>query len=718
MVDLTKKKTLGEYETGVLAGGDTVVTYRSTNAVGEKVFRGDIVAGTAASIAEGTSTALKMYSDKELKDSLSTGAIPVGTKAQIITGADTTAKLYKPADINGAVKDIAVAQYAGRTAMKAATGLSAGDVVYLSEGGRSGPFEYLVGDYSAEVAADPLEGVYVALDSDPDGSEGVLKRRLNGNISLGWFVDSYNGTDNLDSEIVAAGVIASMEAKTLIVPYKTISFAAYPNIGDVDVFSDGCTITNGYPRAKTLTGFIQSGVPDGYHTVMPSLPTKDETLAAFFAESGSKVWAIIRNAERAGGKAIRLRSSSAPSLSGSGDIGSPHERIRQDLIYNVTKSWAVKKTSSAESGSWSDSSMVANGWPDSGAGTNLLQAENMRRSTTATDYIEYSVTTDSYGFFNVALYQFSSACDSVVLTEQASGIQIADIDLSANSEASNAYTVFRFKAPFVGVFTLRLTNSGVTNTDLRVIGVNLTQILSDNDVMPGYDFLNFARTSSAFFNSGSAATPVYTVRQNGTGGAGITGGSIHGGETLSAAKWVADGELMYTGASPTIGDIYIGKSIELQQESTITWPDAQEADYSESMVFSAAGSMSIEAVLTSSSGLRLQNAYTGMAPIPTKFDTLLFPKKLSLGSPGASDSIFYPSEDGEAEFLIRSSTDNEKIRFQFTTYPDNQSRMMPGATFVNMAAVTDGYCKMYSTKYFGADLDVDHITSRSILTYY
>ena len=41
MVDLTKKKTLGEYETGALAGGDTVVTYRSTNAVGEKVFRGD-----------------------------------------------------------------------------------------------------------------------------------------------------------------------------------------------------------------------------------------------------------------------------------------------------------------------------------------------------------------------------------------------------------------------------------------------------------------------------------------------------------------------------------------------------------------------------------------------------------------------------------------------------------------------------------------------------
>jgi len=188
MVDLTKKKALGEYETGALSGGDTVVTYRSTNAVGEKIFRGDIVAGTAASIADGTSTALKMYSDKELKDSLNTGAIPVGTKAQIITGTDTTAKLYKAADINGAVKDIAVAQYAGRTAMKAATGLTAGACVYLSDGGRSGLFECLVGDYSAEVAADTMEGVYVELDG-VDASVGVLKRRLNGYVTpemFGW----------------------------------------------------------------------------------------------------------------------------------------------------------------------------------------------------------------------------------------------------------------------------------------------------------------------------------------------------------------------------------------------------------------------------------------------------------------------------------------------------------------------------------------------------
>ena len=194
MVDLTKKKTLSEYDTEALIDGDTVVTYRSTNAVGDKVFRGEIVEGTAASISDGTSTDLKMYSDKALKDSLNTGAIPIGTAAEIETGTDTTAKLYAPDQLNGAVKDIAVAQYPGRAAMKAAIGLAAGDVVYLSEGGRSGTFEYLVGDYSAEVAADPLEGVYVALDSDPDGSDGVLKRATSMFFPQFWGVVG-DGTD-------------------------------------------------------------------------------------------------------------------------------------------------------------------------------------------------------------------------------------------------------------------------------------------------------------------------------------------------------------------------------------------------------------------------------------------------------------------------------------------------------------------------------------------
>jgi hypothetical protein len=90
MVDLTKKKTLSEYDTEALIDGDTVVTYRSTNAVGDKVFRGDITEGTAASISDGTSTHLKMYSDSELKSVMNS---ILGSETEVWTGSESSLDL-------------------------------------------------------------------------------------------------------------------------------------------------------------------------------------------------------------------------------------------------------------------------------------------------------------------------------------------------------------------------------------------------------------------------------------------------------------------------------------------------------------------------------------------------------------------------------------------------------------------------------------------------
>ena len=99
MVDLTKKKTLAEYDTDALASGDTVVAYRSTNAVGEKVFLGDIVAGTAASIANGTSTDLKMYSDSELKSGINSVIDSfISVETEVWTGSEISLDLNSISD--------------------------------------------------------------------------------------------------------------------------------------------------------------------------------------------------------------------------------------------------------------------------------------------------------------------------------------------------------------------------------------------------------------------------------------------------------------------------------------------------------------------------------------------------------------------------------------------------------------------------------------------
>lgn len=72
--------------------------------------------------------------------------------------------------------------------LSAYVGMSDGDVAYLSAGGRSGTFIWTLGDFSAEVAVDTLQGVYVESDTVA-ATVGVWKRKLNGYVTpemFGW----------------------------------------------------------------------------------------------------------------------------------------------------------------------------------------------------------------------------------------------------------------------------------------------------------------------------------------------------------------------------------------------------------------------------------------------------------------------------------------------------------------------------------------------------
>lgn len=67
-----------------------------------------------------------------------------------------------------------VRQVADYAAAQALTNLSDGDQVSIAEEGRGGIFVYRTGDYTSEVTADTLSGIYLPLTADSDGSEGCL----------------------------------------------------------------------------------------------------------------------------------------------------------------------------------------------------------------------------------------------------------------------------------------------------------------------------------------------------------------------------------------------------------------------------------------------------------------------------------------------------------------------------------------------------------------
>ena len=76
-----------------------------------------------------------------------------------------------------------------------------GYVFSLNAGGRSGVFDVVAGDFSAELAADTLNGIYVGLADNATATTKVAQRRISDSINPMWFGakgdwDGATGTDD------------------------------------------------------------------------------------------------------------------------------------------------------------------------------------------------------------------------------------------------------------------------------------------------------------------------------------------------------------------------------------------------------------------------------------------------------------------------------------------------------------------------------------------
>ena len=117
-------------------------------------------------------------------------ALPFTTSGTF--AGDDDARFYPVQDKNNVIRVTSI------VAMEAYSA-PAGYVFSLNAGGRSGTFDVVAGDFSAEVAADTLNGVYVGLADDPTASAKVAKRRFQGAASISWF--GAVGDDSTDNAI-------------------------------------------------------------------------------------------------------------------------------------------------------------------------------------------------------------------------------------------------------------------------------------------------------------------------------------------------------------------------------------------------------------------------------------------------------------------------------------------------------------------------------------
>ena len=88
-----------------------------------------------------------------------------------------------------------------------------GATAYLTEAGREGEFVFSTANLSADVAADPQQGVFVAPASDPTGASGAWVRRYErGTIHASWFGQKADGVEAADGTCTGTDDTAAIQA--------------------------------------------------------------------------------------------------------------------------------------------------------------------------------------------------------------------------------------------------------------------------------------------------------------------------------------------------------------------------------------------------------------------------------------------------------------------------------------------------------------------------
>ena len=118
----------------------------------------------------------------------------------------------------------------------------------LNAGGRSGTFDIIAGDFSAELYADTLNGIYVGQADDPTATTKVAKRRYPGKVSLSWFNTVGDGTTNDSPAVQAAADYCKRASEVLRITTPNVSYELGSTV------NIECSVVGEYPQKTSIPG--------------------------------------------------------------------------------------------------------------------------------------------------------------------------------------------------------------------------------------------------------------------------------------------------------------------------------------------------------------------------------------------------------------------------------------------------------------------------------
>ncbi len=475
--------------------------------------------------------------------------------------------------------------------------------VLVTQDGRGGEFAWRSGDQSANVTADPREGVWVAPDSDPTGTSGAWQRFYKDVVLAEWF--GAQGDDAADDTAalqaaVDASVLLSAKLILLEKNYKTTDslnvtehFTTIEGSGAASVIkiysttADAIHVPNGVGEFAFRNFAIDRGsVPvsgAGIFTGHASWGVIDRITAynhwhglnlgaAAFAQARHFITKFNYS------HGVNLRSSASD----------PAYRAQQwglsDFLSELNNGWGVYHLSESNNntmGTFSQPATYANGlggigiFGQSGCSINDLVIVSAICSTNGNDGIRIDPWGGGNNCINGAFCELSGTestgrskggAGELPTSNQGCGVricaggsggwvQLTDIITMINSEEG-----FRFDADLTILVGANLQSKGnAYNLVSNRYGVNCassaTKYIFSNIVSGGFDIY----------------TQAYGLRAANASNATITGGNLQANAT--AAALASSGSFMMVGVQGAAGGIE-GKTLLLQEDAVSTMLNA------------------------------------------------------------------------------------------------------------------------------------------------
>lgn len=195
--------------------------------------------------------------------------VPKGEIAPALQSVSLRANKFAAFDSSGALIGAAVSPGVSATGTLVANSRvvlaslsipSAGQNAWLSESGRSGMFEWRLGNYTALVAADPYQGIYVPSTIPGSGAAvGCWVRASNSPVNIKWFGAKGDGVSDDTASIQAAinylQALATLSAEgaTLYLPAGFYKLSAALTVSDqIVIRGEGAEST----KLQTTSGYI------------------------------------------------------------------------------------------------------------------------------------------------------------------------------------------------------------------------------------------------------------------------------------------------------------------------------------------------------------------------------------------------------------------------------------------------------------------------------